>query len=104
MDKSDPRDLCLPCWTNLDTAVSNADAVPPRPELRVLAPVGEADESGSGAIVLEHVGYLEKMGRGQSGVASCVTGRLLPDATSGRSTAQSKWSSGRRSGWERSFR
>lgn len=104
MDKSDPSDLRLPCWTNLHTAVSNADAVPPRPELRVLAPVGEADVSGSGTIVPEHVGYLEKMGRGQSGVASRVPGRLLPAATSVRSTAQSKWWAGRRSGWERFFR
>lgn len=60
LDKSDPRDLRVPRWTNLDAAVGNPDSIPARPELSVLAPVGEADVSHSRAVVLEHVGHLKK--------------------------------------------
>lgn len=59
LDKSKTRDLRVPRWTNLDAAVGNSDSIPARPELRVLASVGEPDVSGSRAVVLEHVGYLE---------------------------------------------
>lgn len=63
LDQSGPRDLRVPLRTNLNTAVGDTDPIPPGPELRVLASVGEADVSGSGAVVLEHVGYLEDTGR-----------------------------------------
>lgn len=63
LDKANPRDLRVPCWTNLHAAVGNSDSVPARPELRVLASVGEADVSRSRAVVLEHVGYLENTGQ-----------------------------------------
>lgn len=63
LDKSDPRHLRVPRWTNLNAAVCDADSIPARPELRVLASVGKADVSRSRAVVLEHVGYLENTGR-----------------------------------------
>lgn len=100
LDQSDPRDLRVPLRTNLNTAVGDTDSIPPRPELRVLASVGEADVSGSRAVVLEHVGYLEDTGRSvRSRLCAPPRLRLLPGATSDRSTAQSRSVWGRRSSW-----
>lgn len=104
LGRSGPRDLGVPLRTNLNTAVGDTDPIPPGPELRVLASVGEADVSGSRAVVLEHVGDLEDTGRSVRSRPRPLGPRLSPDATSDRSTAQSRSVWGRRSSWACSAR